>query len=331
MRRWKKTLSLGLVPIFWAGSASGPASGLGQEAQLSVGVELVVVPVTVKDADGRLVQDLDEEDFVVEEDGERQTIEQFSMEPTPLSTVIMVDSGVSSESLAAVQKSAPVLAEILGEDDEVALFRYDNQVFQMQDFTTDKDVLLKALARLEDLNPTIQTRGGRAPVDSPVVNGVPLIPTAPEPITQDKRVLHDAIAEATRALRGRPDDRRRVILLISDGSERDSDITFQDNAFALMETEAQIFAVALNIGFFTDVVTTLDNYAGVSGGEFYRVDTRQLEPTILRIGQQARNQYVLGYYSTNQAPPDRVLFRRIDVDVDGPYLIVHKDGYYQVP
>jgi hypothetical protein len=53
--------------------------------------------------------------------------------------------------------------------------------------------------------------------------------------------------------------------------------------------------------------------------------------TFPRVTEQARNQYVLTYVSSNEAPSDTIVFRRIEVLSEDPYDIVHKAGYYPVP
>ena len=69
------------------------ASASYVRSQLRARIELVVVPVNVRDSDGKLVTGLTKEDFTVKEDGIPQTISSFSLDPAPLSAAIVVDDG----------------------------------------------------------------------------------------------------------------------------------------------------------------------------------------------------------------------------------------------
>src|SRR5688500_1513011 len=71
----------------------------GQRDTIRTGVDLVVVPVSVKDSDGRFIYDLQQSDFTVLEDGRPQEIAQFSIDPLPLSIAFLVDTGIGRTSL----------------------------------------------------------------------------------------------------------------------------------------------------------------------------------------------------------------------------------------
>src|SRR5688572_23600445 len=76
---------LAAAPIVWS--------------QIRTRVELVVVPVSVRDQADKLVVGLSKEEFVISEDSRTQTISDFSVEPQPLSAAIVVDDGMGGESL----------------------------------------------------------------------------------------------------------------------------------------------------------------------------------------------------------------------------------------
>ena len=95
-----------------------------------------MVPVTVKGSGGKLITGLTKDDFIIYEDGQRQTITNFSIDPTPLSAAIIVDTGLSPGSLAKVRKkphgSGRSVQRIRR---EVALYRYDKFTTQVLDFS----------------------------------------------------------------------------------------------------------------------------------------------------------------------------------------------------
>ena len=68
-------------------------------SQIRARVDLVVVPVTVRDSAGKLISGLSKKDFVVLEDNKPQTIESFDTAPWPLSAAIVIDDGMSGTKL----------------------------------------------------------------------------------------------------------------------------------------------------------------------------------------------------------------------------------------
>ncbi len=327
MRRWKTTISLLALSVF-AGSL--PA----QEFQLRTRVDLVVVPFQVRGADGELITGLDRDDFVVLEDGREQTIDQFSIDPVPLSAALVIDTGMEAKSLATVQEAVPSLAAAFGAFDKVALFRYDDRVTRMLDFTDDSDELYAALSLLRDLNPTSQTAGGFPGPPGLTVNGRQLVPRAGTSRQRDARVLHDAMYLAMGELRDEPENMRKVVLLITDGNDRASIHRLQDNVMRLINSEVEVYVLRLAADVFERMrPTDLDDYSNYSGGDFRDVGNSSLASVFFDVTEQARNQYVLAYVSNNLAPPDKIVFRNIEVRCpEGRnYDIVHKRGYYQAP
>ena len=305
---------------------------LGQEFQIRTRVDLVVVPFSVTGDGNALIAGMGADDFTVLEDNVEQSIEAFSIDPVPLSATVVIDTGVDEDSLTAIQQAIPSIVFGFGPFDEVAVYRYDNTVVQMQDFTADPEVLRTALDDLQAFRPVTQFLGGTPVQPGPVINGIPTINTARIPLDRDTRVLHDAVYESALALRNRPDQgRRKIIVLVSDGNDTRSVQEMEDNILLLIDSEIQVYSIALETGFFGRLFNTLDDYSRLTGGAIYHVGTAALEPTFPQVMEQARNQYVLTYISTNRAPSDTIVFRRIEVLCDEPYEIVHRAGYYQVP
>ena len=311
------------------------SAGSAQEFQIRARVDLVVVPFSVKGDDGELITGMEAGEFSVWEDGVEQTVEGFSVDPVPLSAAVVIDTGVAEESLVAIQESIPSIVFGFGPFDEVAVYRYDDRVVAVQDFTEDPEVLRASLDQLRELTPTSQFVEGGPVQDGPVINGIPVINTARVPTRRDKRVLHDAVYQAALALRDRPEDRRKIIVLISDGNDERSEQKMEDNVLFLIEYELQVYSIGLGVGILNRLAgqfnDTLDDYARLTGGDLYHVGTSQLQDTFPQVTEQARNQYVLTYISSNEAPRGRIVFRRIEVFSEGPYDIVHRAGYYQTP
>ncbi len=303
-----------------------------QQFQLRTRVDLVVVPFTVKDSDGKLIAGLDQDDITVLEDGEVQEIQQFSIDPIPLSAVVMIDTGLPAKSLLSLQASIPALVAAFSPMDEVAIYKFDNRVQMVQDFESDLEVVRLAMEQLRDLQPTIEAVGGRAAQPSPSINGRSVITTTQTPLRPDKRVLHDAVYEASLALRHRPEEKRKVIVLVSDGNTEESTHNFDDNLLQMIDYEIQAYTIGIKANWYSRIKSVLDDYAIWTGGDYLHAGSDEdLERAYAKLTEQARNQYVLGYVSNNEASPTKLVFRRIEVVCDKPYQIVHKRGYYQVP
>src|SRR5829696_2751984 len=133
------------------------------------GVELINVTATVSDGRGRFVSNLRQEDFRVYEDGELRPITHFTAERVPVSLGIVLDTSGSMEGeklFAAKQALQRFLFELLGKDDEVFLYRFDNRPELVAPWTRDKEQVAMALRR-------IQPRGATTLYDA-IAEGIPL-------------------------------------------------------------------------------------------------------------------------------------------------------------
>src|SRR5262245_35439871 len=118
-------------------------------SQIRTRVDLVVAPVTVKDAQGKPVSGLAQEDFIVMEDGVPQTISSFEAETLPISAAIVVDDGMTTRALQRLtpQFGAPLFVALLSgftADDEMIAFRYNRTVVQLSEFTNDHQAIEKS-------------------------------------------------------------------------------------------------------------------------------------------------------------------------------------------
>lgn len=127
------------------------ALGWSAFAQLRVQVNLVPVPVSVKDSHGQFVTNLTQDDFIVLEDGKPQTISSFSVDPQPLCGAIVIDTGIGG---AALRRLSPLFIAItsgFSAFDEMASFRYDHVVLQLSDFTSDHVAIERSLHVVEEI------------------------------------------------------------------------------------------------------------------------------------------------------------------------------------
>jgi VWFA-related protein len=327
-------------------------------SQIRARVDLVVVPVSVRDSNGFLVPNLEREDFTVLEDGKPQTITNFSADPQPLSAAIVVDDGVSGLALKRLIPLLPVVAAAFVPEDEMASFRYDHFVSPLSQFTNNPQQLEKSF---QELVPIAESRPDE-PEPSPQLvkleqktpgwlralaglfrigsNGppetMPSATTRPRP-ARGSRTMHTAVYEAARVLQERPEDRRKIILLISDGvvsEPQSSPHSFDRNIDLLVRNQIQVFSVFTLATLLDTSFGVLDSYARATGGDVYGGRSESdMKFALSRITEQARSQYVLGYVSSNTAPA-RGARRKIEVrsgDPEQKRRVIHRQGYTQFP
>jgi VWFA-related protein len=178
-------------------------------------VDLINVTATVTDVSGRFVQGLRQEDFQVYEDGVPQTITHFSAERVPVSLGLVIDTSGSMAGEKwdhAVSALDRFLLDLLGPDDEVFLYRFSNDPILVEEWTTDRARLSHAMAR-------IAPRGGTA--------------------------MYDALADAVpMAESGR--NRKKAIVLISDGNDTNSNTTVAELKRSIRESEVLVYAVGID-------------------------------------------------------------------------------------
>ena len=313
-----------------------------QDFQIRTRFDLVVVPVTVKATGGKLINGLQKDDFIVLEDGQRQTITNFTTDPVPLSAAIMVDTGLSAGALSKVQQTFPALAGAFSQFDEVAAYRFDKDVVKLIDFTKDQEAVEAALKPMRDFKPDTPEsvlRGGPFSTAGPVINGIPVVPPGQVGvlITQQQpkiKVLNDALFIAASDLSKRERDRRKIVLIVSDGITNGSEHSFEETVNSLVDSGVEVYAVTLDQTVLTRRFTSLNDYAKSTGGDSYYAGSsvQSIEAGYTRAAEQARNQYVIGYISANKAAGSAPVFRNIEVKIaKADYEALHRKGYYQYP
>ncbi len=312
-------------------------------------VNFVVVPVTVKDLSGHLVEGLVKQDFAVFEEGVQQQIRYFTSDPFPLSAAVVLDVGLPDPVLRKVNDTLPALAAAFSQFDEIALYTFGNSVTKELDFSAVTDRYAKSMKRLKR-----QGQQGGAPVvggplgqSSPSINSKPVDPNVPHGGVyvqyREAHVLNDAILAAAMDLSTRPKDRRKLIFVISDGKETGSRANYAQVLKVLLSNAISVYGVAVGDSAMpilreiekvnvprSGFGNLLPRYTGATGGDVLpEFDRNAIETAYARVTQQARNQYTLGY--TAKAGPSNT-YRNIEVIVHRPNLKVQaKEGYYPLP
>lgn len=340
---------------------SGPQQPTGPKNQLNPNeglytirtpVNFVLIPVMVKDSQGRRVDGLLPKDFVVRENGKAQALTYFTSDPFQLSVAVVLDVGMADVALQKVNQTYSALVGAFSPYDEFALYTYSSTVTRVTDFTGRPERLTAALDAMKlvrggSYGPPVL--GGPLSNQGPMVNGIPVGTQGPPPVVtppKEAHVLNDAILRAALDLSKRDRTRRKVIFVISDGRERGSQASYKD-VLKLLETHGiQVKAVVLDQGAlpgykqveklhhvfrqgYADILPKYTNATG--GGDIFTELTRNsIEEAYAQITSEARNQYTLGY--TPKAVAGASAYRDVEVLVDKKGLNIYtKAGYYPVP
>jgi Ca-activated chloride channel family protein len=273
----------------------GPGVEAWQGAAFRAGVDLVVLSVTATGPGGKYVTDLAAEDFTVLEDGKPQTVALFERANSPLAVSLLLDSSTSMiRELPLAQKAASDFVTRLRADDVAQVVDFDRRVQVLQPFTGDRAALDRAIYRVE-------ARGSTS--------------------------MYNAIYIALRELGalGKPAAgkvRRDVIVVLSDGEDTSSLVTYDHVLDGAKRSQSVIYAIGLG---FVSAPTRRDavhpdfalrTLAQETGGRLFLArDGTSLLGVYNEIADELASQYVLGYTSTNS---QRSGWRRISVRVARP-------------
>jgi VWFA-related protein len=155
--------------LFLSAAAAGLSRGFlrGQDATFSTDVKVVSILASVRDKQGHIVADLTKDDFTLSEEGHPQTIQYFSRETNlPLTLGLLVDTSLSQRAVLGEERDASrrFIEKVLREDrDQTFLIHFDHDTELLQDLTSSKAKLEKALDEVELASqdrPQMRQRGG---------------------------------------------------------------------------------------------------------------------------------------------------------------------------
>ena len=283
---------------------------LDKEGTIKLDTDLVLLDVSVVDITNNPVFDLKKEDFAVYEDKIQQTIEAVSREEVPLSFGMVIDtSGSMRSKLQIVSDSALDLVKQMKQDDEAFLAQFKAEPELVQDFTTDR-------RELEDAIGELFTSGGTSLLDA-------IIATADYAQEKGKR-------------------RRKALIVITDGLEKNSSVKEKEVMDALKEDEVQVYLVGFideedsEKSYFgkspakkaKDLLTRLADDSG--GRAFFPRDVSEMPAIAAQIAKELRTQYVVSYYPTNDKRDGTFRSLKVNVSPKGNRKLIARtrQGYY---
>ena len=282
-----------------------PQVKIGEE--IKVDVDLTLVNVTVTDPLDRLVTGFEKEHFRVYEDGVEQEILSLSSEDVPVSIGLVFDmSGSMSDKVEKAREAAVQFMRTANPLDQFFLVSFNDRAELTSGFTSNVDEL--------------QNR---------------MMFTA----SRGRTALLDAVYLGLSQMRGAHNG-KRALLLITDGGDNHSRYNETDIKNYLKEADCQLYA----IGIFDPIDVrsrTIEELEGPSmlsemtemtGGRVFPVgNLGELPDIAAKIGMELRNQYILGYKSSN--PQHNGAWRKIKVKLRPPkglppLRVYGKTGYY---
>jgi len=302
---------LALAAVLVAGlAAAGDLQAQPQRPSFRVGVDVVSLNVTVLDAHLRYVTDLRQDDFVVYEDGTQQEIMFFNRTQLPIALALLLDTSASMEErMSTAQQAAAGFARRLRAEDLAQVVDFDSRVDILQAFTNNIDQLERAIR---------QTSAGGS--------------------TSLYNAIYIALKELKKApLAGPEDVRRQAIVVLSDGEDTSSLVTFEEVLDLAKRSETLIYTIGLQSQTnrsrrgFREADFVLRQLAQETGGRaFFPSDVQDLPAIYQQISDELSSQYTLGYVSKNPRRDGR--WRRIVVRVNRADATARtKQGYYAAP
>jgi Ca-activated chloride channel family protein len=279
--------------------------GSSQRGRIRVNVNLVNVLVSVLDEHNRPAPDVPRESFQLFEEGVEQKIEVFEPETQlPLDLALMIDSSLSAHKEIAFEQEAAghFIRQVLRPGDRLAVYAVGESVTQLAGFS-DNVASLQAAVR-------------RMPTDAGTS-------------------IYDAILLASRSLEHRGEDRRRVMILVTDAGETTSQADFDAARKAAVRSGSLLYTIVIRpvkneSGRNTAGEHALETITDTMGGAmFYPDSASELDGIFDRINRELRTQYRLGYYPNPRGPANT--YREIEVKVVGKYQVRHRKSYLTGP
>jgi Ca-activated chloride channel homolog len=284
--------------------------------KIGVEVGMVTVPITVRQREGGFMKDLPQKAFHIYEDGEEQEVLLFSQEGVPTRIAIVLDvSGSVQGEWGTIKASTRRFAENLAEADEFAIVTFNTEIRLKMDWGRKMD-------RIDPVLGSIYCKG--------------------------ETNLWDAIwVTSNDVLKGIRE--KKAMIIMTDGLDNNSTMSYEEALQAAEHSEAAVYVVSkteavkqsyrysmAQAGYYNNVPQEVFHQADLAlrklafqtgGRVLYPNSFGQLNDIYKEVDEELRNQYTLGYISSNKFKDGT--YRNIEVRVDAPGARVSaRPGYY---
>jgi Ca-activated chloride channel family protein len=309
----RRALGVPMILAMFAGLVYASTTTLPQDTPtFKAGVDLVTVSVVVKNREGRPVTGLSKQDFELVDAGRVRSLADFrSEQPAPVSLAVLLDTSGSmqidpkwSNALEAITRLA---AELQAGRDQVALLTFDDELHEVQPYTTTPSEVVR---RLHLVHPWGST------------------------------ALYDAVVQAgrTQATQGAS---RRAVIVVTDGLDNRSRSTAAGASAVVSAVDMPVYTIVVttaNDRAEDEAVNgdrsarrsagTLENLSQWTGGALFQGGTpAESDAAVRQIVSELRHQYVLSFESGTPAGwhPLTVRVR------EGKYVVRTRSGYVAGP
>ena len=287
---------------------------------IKLGTQLVNVLFAAQDKQNRYINDIAQEEVTVLEDGKPQQIFTFKREfDLPLTMALLVDvSGSERYTLPLLKDAGSHFIEsvIRPNKDTAAVIKFEGEPTLMQGLTSNQGRLRKSLEDIAFIaGPPPSVYGGATP---PINGGS----------RQGGTSMYDAIiATAADLLAKEPG--RKTIILLTDGDDTTSRMKIGDAIDEALRAEVVVYAIGIGDPGFGINEGVLKRICEATGGRaVFPKSNRELDQAFTQLEQDLRQQYLLAYEPTNEAPDGG--FRKIEIRVGNrkDLRVRHRRGYY---
>jgi len=306
-----------------------PETQEGTADSFSVSVNLVKVPISIFDENGRMITALRREHIRVREDQTLQQIRSFGLDSMPLSVVMLIDTSASGKKERnKIRDAAREFTRALSPGDRVSLITFDDQIRLLLNWTDDMNKVRK---KLGDLQSGLRT------------------------------ALYDAMYlaadEQLKNIEG-----RKIIILLTDCLNNQSFVDFKEASLKVVQSQASLYVVSktsmvrkdsknerrvimLNDIYkklFGDGQSYIDEFfdrkegemadlADKTGGRcFFPEDYDQIKGNYSEIAREMKTRHYLTYISSQDLRPDS--YHKISIEYLKPFSkINYRKGYYHLP
>ncbi|MGI9164970.1 MAG: VWA domain-containing protein [Pyrinomonadaceae bacterium] len=290
---------------------------------------------TATDKQRRFITGLRQEDIRVLEDGVPQQLFTFQRETDrPLSIAFLIDVSASEERTLPQEKAAArsfIETIIQSSKDQAAIIPFTGSAFLEQALTRDVLRIYRALESVEVAMPSYLGSGRP-------ISGIASGPGMKAPPREGSTAIWDAIVvTASEVLTKTPGQRRRAIILLTDGQDTTSRLLRSEAIDRALEAETIVYAIGIGDdkygGVDRDALRTVAERTG--GRAFFPKKEVDLKTAFAEIEQELRTQYLIAYSSTNKKRDGA--YRQVHIEISNPELqkeklkLRHRPGYFAKP
>ncbi|HEX8292462.1 MAG TPA: VWA domain-containing protein [Pyrinomonadaceae bacterium] len=273
------------------------------EEVVRISSNLVPLPASVVDAQGRAVADLKAEDFELLVDGKAQPIGELSRAETPVSIALLFDNSSSQVGSREFERQAGIrfLRSVIRAVDRAAVFSISTEPELSHPLTNDVKALVRVIENFE----------------------------RPEAAAT---ALFDTVTMAADYLKSQRT--RKVIVIISDGTDTVSDLGFDETMARVIADDCQVYAVRTGNSDSPNLhdlagARRLEEFAAQTGGAVYVPRTHEeLSAAFRQIATDLSQQYVLSYYPSGEVRDGRFRLFTLNVKTRPGLRVRTRKGYY---